>query len=686
MGYRIGVDVGGTFTDVVAFHEESGRLHLLKRPTTPRDQSEGVVDGVAALLALEGIPGSAVVYLGHGTTVCINAVLERKGARTGLITTRGMRDLLELRRQIRRDLYDLQADKPEPLVPRPLRREVTERMLFDGSLRGPLSLDEARRAVDDLAREGIEALAVFFLHAYANPAHERAVRDLVAREYPGLYLSVSSEVLPEFREFERLSTTVLNAYVGPVMERYLTRLEERVERMRLGVRPYILQSNGGVATVSHTKERPVFTMASGPTAGVAGAVFVAQRAGHDRIVTFDMGGTSTDVCLVERGTPMAAGQKEYHGYPVKGAMLDVHSVGAGGGSLAWVDAGGLLRVGPESAGAAPGPACYGQGGSAPTVTDANVILGRLNPHYFLGGTIKLDPGLAAGAVERTLCGRLGLSVTEAALGVLTVVDANMASAIRLISVERGHDPRRFTLVAYGGAGPMHAAAVARRLRIPRVLIPPSPGVLCALGLVVADVKAEFGRTWIRKLDALGREDLPPVFAALEAEAREWAKRGGLPRDALELTRSVDVRYLRQNYELTLAVRGRVAPGALARAFHRRHQAAFGHSSPAEPTEIVAVRVGLRLAVPRPEPVSAPPSAGALGDALKARRRVYFPEAGGFVDCPIYERAKLPAGVALIGPAVIEQLDCTTVVEPGQTANADAHGHLLITLGPSGVTA
>ncbi len=388
---------------------------------------------------------------------------------------------------------------------------------------------------------------------------------------------------------------------------------------------------------------------------------------------------------MERGTPLSATQKEYHGYPVKGAMLDVHSVGAGGGSLAWVDAGGFLRVGPESAGAMPGPACYGQGGASPTVTDANVVLGRLNPAYFLGGTIKLDPARAREAVETVLCGRLGGGLTHAAVGVLTVVNAQMAAAIRLTSVERGHDPRRFTLVAHGGAGPMHAAAVARLLRIPRVLVPPSPGVLCALGLVVADVKAEWSRTWLRLTAALAGDELGRVFAELEAEAREWARRGGLPVEALRLSRSADLRYLRQNYELTLPVGTRPSPKELETKFHRLHRRVFGHASPGAPVELVTLRVAARIPVPRRELTAAARPTGGLAEARKGTRPVYFADAGGFVDCPIYERAKLPVGIVLEGPAVVEQLDCTTVIEEGQRATADRWGNLLITL-PEGTGA
>jgi N-methylhydantoinase A len=674
---RVGVDVGGTFTDLVALEEGSGVLHLLKRPTTPDDQSEGLADGLAALLGAAGAAPGDVAYLGHGTTVCINAVLEGKGARTGLVTTQGMRDLLELRRQTRGALYDLQADKPEPIVPRPLRREVPERVRADGAVLVPLDLERTRAVVDGLVAEGVEALAVCFLHAYANPAHEAAVGALVRERHPGLYLSLSSEVLPEFREFERLSTTVMNATVGPVMARYLGRLEERLRSMGVAATPFICQSNGGVATVGQVTRRPVFTMASGPSAGVAGAAWVARQAGQERIITFDMGGTSTDVCVVERGIAVTASAKEYRGHPVKGAMLDVDSVGAGGGSLAWVDPGGFLRVGPESAGAAPGPACYGRGGTVATVTDANLVLGRLDPEGFLGGTIRLDPGLAARAIERGLGPGLGLGVTDAALGVLAVVNAGMASAIRLATVERGLDPRRFTLVAYGGAGPMHATAVARSLGIPRVLVPPHPGVLCALGLLVADVRSEWSRTAIRRTDATGSAEIAALFADLEARAREWVARGGLASGRLVLERSVDMRYHRQNHELPVGAPRRAAPAALARSFHRAHRRVFGYDAPDEPTELVTFRVTARVAVDSPPVMAAP---GARDAPAPGLRKVCFGRAAGFVETPVWPRAALAAGEAVVGPAIIEQADCTTVVEPGQRATADAAGNLLIDVG------
>ena len=681
MAWRVGVDVGGTFTDLAAVDDASGAVRLEKVPTTPADQSIGVAAGLGALLASRGVSPAAVSYLGHGTTVCINAVLERKGARTGLVTTQGMRDLLELRRQIRDDLYDLQADKPEPLVPRDLRRQVPERTLADGTVTTPLDVDAVRAAIGALVSEDVEALAVCFLHSYVNPAHERAVAELARREFPGLYLSVSSDVLPEFREFERLSTTVMNAYVGPVMARYLRRFEERVAALGLGARPLILQSNGGVATIDQVRERPVYTMASGPTAGVTGAAYLAARAGHPRIITFDMGGTSTDVSVVEQGTPVTAAEKAYHGYPVKAAMLDVDSIGAGGGSLAWIDPGGFLRVGPRSAGADPGPAAYARGGESPTVTDANLVLGRLDADYFLGGAMRLDRDRAVQAIERDVARPLGLSATDAALGVVKVVDASMAAAIRLATVERGRDPRRFTLVAFGGAGPMHAAAVARLLGIPRVLVPPSPGVLCALGLLVADVRTELSRTALRRTDMITPTELAAIFADLSSRAEEWARRGTLPVEQIALTRSVEMRYARQNHELVVLVGRRATPADLARRFHQAHRRAFGYASPEEPTELVTFRVTATL------PVTRPTIAGSFepGEPSRGTRAVYFESTKGFVETPVLERRRLAAGESITGPAVIEQVDCTTVIEPGQAATVDADANLVIAVGPEGTS-
>jgi N-methylhydantoinase A len=558
-------------------------------------------------------------------------------------------------------------------VPRDRRREVPERTLADGGVATALDLDAVRAEVAALVAQGVQALAVCFLHSYVNPASERAVADLVRREFPQLYLSISSDVLPEFREFERLSTTVMNAYVGPVMARYLGRFAERVTALGLAARPLIVQSNGGVATVSQVRARPVSTMASGPSAGVTGAAYLAARAGHTRIIAFDMGGTSTDVSVVEHGRPVTAVEKTYHGYPVRAAMVDIDSIGAGGGSMAWIDPGGFLRVGPQSAGAEPGPAAYGRGGESPTVTDANLLLGRLDPDDFLGGAMRLDRDRATEAIERNVARRLGLAVTDAALGMVKVVDASMASAIRLATVERGRDPRHFTLVAFGGAGPMHAAAVARLLGIPRVIVPPSPGVLCALGLLVADVRTELSRTALRRTDQTAPTELAAIFADLEARAADWCRRGGLPVEQIRLVRSIEMRYARQNHELAVEVGRRLTPAQLARRFHRAHRHAFGYASPTEPTELVTFRVAASLPVARPDIATA----AEPGDPVRAARLVYFESTKGFVETPVLDRARLAPGYSVVGPAVIAQLDCTTVVEPGQRMTVDEHGNLTI---------
>ena len=677
---RVGVDVGGTFTDLAATDERGERRAVLKVPSTPDDPSRAIETALAALLAHESLAPSAIGYLGHGTTVCVNAVLEGKGARTGLVTTRGMRDLLELRRQTRDHLYDLQADKPRPLVPRRRRLEIPERMRFDGSVHHPVDEAAAGRAIEALAADGVEAIAIAFLHAYANPAHERAVKAIAAR-LPHLYVSASSDVLAEFREYERLSTTVLNAYVGPVMNRYLAELEERVKRLALPVRPHILLSNGGVATLAHARERPVFTMASGPSAGVTGAVFVAQRAGIADVVGFDMGGTSTDVCLVEHGVPAIASEKSYHGHPVKGAMLDVHSIGAGGGSIAWVDPGGFVRVGPRSAGAEPGPACYGRGGAEPTVTDANLVLGRLDPGTRLAGTVALDPRRAEAAIGEHVARALGRPVAETAATVIAVVDAAMAGAVRLAAVARGADPRAFTLVAYGGAGPMHATAVARQLGMRRVLVPPDPGVLCALGLIVSDLKTEFSRTRLARLDRVSATALEAAFRELEEEARRWAERAGFRASDVRLARAADMRHARQNHELAVAAPPRLGRDGLARLerdFHAAHERAYGYAAPAEPVEAVTLRVTATIPVAPPTLPALASRTGTLRDARTATRRVWFARTG-FVACPIYARTKLPRGARLRGPAVVEQLDATTVIEPGDVAQVDRLGNLIVTV-------
>src|SRR5262245_42926899 len=525
--WRVGVDSGGTFTDVCLVDDATGDIRVWKVPSTPDDPSTAIALGAVEGLGAAGDRTTAVAYFGHGTTVATNALIQHRGALTGLITTEGFRDLLEIGRQRRPHLYDLQADKPLVLVPRALRAEVAERMRHDGRVETALDLAEVRRVARELRRAGARSIAVCFLYAYVDPTHERAVRRILEEECRDVFVTCSHEVAPEFREYERLSTVVVNAYLGPVMEGYLARLGPRLIEAGVATPPHITQSNGGVMTFETARAQPVRTALSGPATGVVGGLEVGLLAGVRDLITFDMGGTSTDVSLVEDGRPKLAGEMEVHGYPLKTPALDIHTVGAGGGSIAYVDSGGLLKVGPRSAGAVPGPVCYGLDGEEPTVTDANVVLGILNPTHLLAGLMSIDRTRAEAAIGR-LADLLGLDLMTTAQGIVSVVTANMARAIRVISVQRGHDPREYTLVAFGGAGPLHAARLARELEIPRILVPRYPGILCALGLLLSDLKTNYAQTRLMSATA---ESLPRIVATLDdlaARAGQWFAQEGIP--------------------------------------------------------------------------------------------------------------------------------------------------------------
>jgi N-methylhydantoinase A len=680
MGYRLGIDVGGTFTDLVLFSEEAGTLVVEKVPSVPSDPSEGIMDGIARILAGAGVAPGDVVYVAHGTTVATNTLLQRHGARTALITTRGFRDLLEIARQRRPSLYDLDAPKPRALVRRKLRREVPERVMADGSVRVPLDLVAVDRVLDELASEEIEALAVCFLYSFLHPEHERAVVERARRRLPGVPVSASSEVLPELREYERLSTTVANAYLLPRMGSYVRAFSRRVADAGIRCSPYINQSNGGTISIDEAARAPVRTVLSGPSAGVMGAVWLARHRALSSLVTFDMGGTSTDVSFVRDGTPTLAFEREIDGIPLRVAGLDIDTIGAGGGSIAWRDSGGALRVGPESAGAHPGPACYARGGRAATVTDANLFLGRLGPSGLLGGSMPLDAGAAASAIG-TLADALALSPLETARGIIAVVNANMAGAVRLVTVQRGVDPAGLALLAFGGAGPLHAAALARELGVRTVVVPPSPGLLCALGLLVEDLRVDAVRTCVSRLEADTLDRLDTLFAEMESEARAWLEREQVPAARRSLERWLDMRYLGQNYELLVPVpeevwqTQRLEP--LRERFLALHEAAYGYAAPDEPIQVVNARL---VARGRPDPPVLPESARAVGDvaaAVTTQRRVFFETAGDFVDCPVYDRRRLAAGHVVAGPAVVEQFDSTTLIHPGQRAEVDDLGFLLI---------
>jgi N-methylhydantoinase A len=682
MTVRIAVDIGGTFTDATLIDEETGGVAIAKVLTTPADPSEGFMQAVDRALTEGEVETGEVGFVVHATTVATNAIIEGKIARSGFVTTDGFRDLLEIARQVRPTLYDTRFEKTKPLVPRDRAVVVRERLGPAGEVLLPLEDDSVREAAAILRREGVESVAVCLLHSYVNPVHEQRIGAILAEELPGIPVSLSAEVAPEFREYLRASTTVINAAIRPVVERYLERIEGRLADAGVRAKLLVMQSSGGVFSSEAARGRPVFMVESGPAAGVIASAHLGETLGRPDILSFDMGGTTAKVGLIQGGQPSVTkdytvgghagagiGGMSLSGYPVRTPVVDLVEIGAGGGSIAWVDSGGLLRVGPQSAGADPGPVCYRRGGVEPTVTDANLVLGRLNPDYFLGGEIGLDVDGARRAIEERCAKPLGLSLTEAANGIVEIANAAMVNALHLISVQRGYDPRDFVLVGFGGAGPVHANALARDAEMPTLLVPRSPGIFSATGLLTTDLKRDAALTVMRRLDALDPDEAEATFAELEAAGREELEREGLAGEAIEFVRQLDVRYVGQSYELTIP-----AGDGLLERFHAEHDRTYGFSAPAEPVEVVSLRltsVG-RIAKPTLRAVDA------TGPAEpKERRPVYFAEAGDFVDCPIYDRYALPAGTALPGPVVIEEFDSTTVVHPGFGVRVDEVGSLIV---------
>ncbi|MBI2468342.1 MAG: hydantoinase/oxoprolinase family protein [Candidatus Rokubacteria bacterium] len=661
MSARVGVDVGGTFTDLVAVEPGSGAFRSKKVLTTPEAPAQGVLQGLLGLA-----PDAAAIA--HGTTIVTNAVVEGKGARTALVTTRGFRDVLEIARQSRLDLYRLDIPpRPAPLVPRHLRLEVTERVAGDGRVLTPLAEGELPGLVAALRAAGVEAVAVCLLHAYAHPEHEARVRAALASAFP--YVSASHEINAEFREYERTATTVLNAAVMPLAERYLADLEAVLARVGFRGPLHLLQSNGAMMSAEAARRRPLAMAVSGPAGGVAASRFLAGALGLRNAIAFDMGGTTTDVCLIADGEAQALPQRRLGGFPVRLPSVAVESIGAGGGSLARVDGAGALRVGPESAGARPGPACYGLGGEAPTVTDAHAVAGTLSPTALLGETIRVDRARAEAALA-PVARALDLGLLETAAGILEVANAAMLRAIRLISVQRGFDLREFALIAYGGAGPLHGGRLAHELGMPRVVVPAPAGVFSALGCVVTEVAYDHVQTHRRPLDGLDPTDLDARFERLAAAVRAPLLAEGHQAAAIRLARSVDVRYLGQNYELEVPWRGDLA--ALRRDFQALHQRLYAYAT-GEAMECVNLRV--RAAVPV-EAARFPewPGRGAANPA--GEHRAYFPETGE-TPLPVYRRADLAAEQVLKGPALVEDPWATTLVYPGQSGTLDRFGNLII---------
>jgi len=682
--WRVGVDSGGTFTDVCLFDEATGRTDVWKVASTPSDPSEGIAKGVAEgmerVLPGEAEAAAKIAYFGHGTTVATNALITHRGALVGLVTSEGFRDLLEIGRQKRPSLYDLFEDKPKTLVGRSLRKEAAERLRHDGTVETPLDEAAVRKAARELAEAGCGAVAICFLYSFVDPAHEARARAIVAEELPDAFICASHEIAPEFREFERLSTTVVNAYLGPIMQRYISRLKPRLEALGMAAPPHLTQSNGGVVSFEAASRTPVRAVLSGPSTGVVAAEAIGRAAGFDNLITFDMGGTSTDVALMQGGQPRLASEAIVHGYPIKAPMLDIHTVGAGGGSIAHIDSGGLLKVGPQSAGADPGPVCYGRGATEPTVTDANVVLGTLNPTHLLDGRMAIRRDLAEGSIG-ALGEKLGLSTMATAEGILAVVTANMARAIRTISVQRGHDPRDYALMAFGGAGPLHAARLAAELDMAKIIIPLSPGIMCAIGLLLTDLRADFAATRLMAAEPASADKADTTVRPLVEEAEGWLAAENVAPEARRLSRTVDMRYRGQNYELAVRVpEGPITPASIAAlitGFEEAHKQRYGFLAEEEAVEFVTFRVeafGLvrKASFAAHEPGPPDPAPARIGT-----RQTYFAAAGKVVETPVYGRDRLLAGMILEGPAIVEQMDTTTVVPPGMRLAVDAMQNLIL---------
>ncbi len=659
----IGIDTGGTFTDLVVFQQ--GNITVHKILSTPDDPSRAILQALEHL----GILQQAGVIV-HGSTIATNAVLERKGVRTGLITTAGFRDVLEIGRQARPHLYDLRVQKVPPLVPRELRVEVVERLNRDGEVLVSLDKATVEEALNVLNAAGVASLAISLLFSFTNPEHERVVAERARAR--GFAVSASFEVLPEFREYERTSTIVLNAYVGPLMERYLGRLEELLPQQTV---LRIMQSNGGSISSQEARRSAARTLLSGPAAGVVGAAFMAEASGYQQIITLDIGGTSTDVALVN-GAIVETTTGQVGGYPTRLPMIDIHTVGAGGGSIAWFDAGGALRVGPHSAGAVPGPAAYARGGTNATVTDANIVLGRLLPESMLGGTMALDAAAAHKAVDN-IAQQLQTSAEEAAWGIIRIINANMEAALRVISVERGIDPRQMTLVAFGGAGPLHACELAADLRIPRVLIPTVPGVLSALGMLVADTRKDYVQTVMLPAEE-AQVRASHIVRILEEQGRTDLLRAGFSAEQIYCERLLDMRYLGQSYELTVALEERVDEAV--RNFHVAHEQRFGYSDINRDVQVVSVRLRAYGRTERPALIHQPEQ-GRSNAIAAGQQRMYFAVTSGLEEhtVPLYQREQLLGGMVFAGPALVIQYDTTTVVPPSWSGRVDAVGNLVLAM-------
>src|SRR5579884_2243950 len=676
---RIAVDIGGTFTDVAAFDESSGQLLLGKWSSTPRDLVEGIL---RAINAAGGDLARANVVL-HGSTVVINAILERKGAETALVTTKGFRDVYEIGRINRPESFNLFFRKHVPLIPRSRRYEVEERLDAQGDVLIPFNEPQAETLARELVEQGIQSVAVVFLHGYRNPDHELRMREVLRRVGPDLFVTLSHELSREYREYERTSTTAANAYVGPIVQRYLDHLDETARGQGFRGPLLLMQSNGGLCDVATARRQCIQLLESGPAGGVAGAEALCAALDIPNAIGFDMGGTTAKAAVIEGGMARLADDFFIGGYneglAIRIPAIDIHEVGTGGGSLARVDEAGGIHVGPESAGAEPGPVCYGRGGVEPTVTDANLVLGRLDAGSFIGGEHGLDAAAARRAVEERVARPLGLGTEAAASGIARIAVANMANAVRAVTTERGLDPRDFTLIAYGGGGPLHASALARELAVPRVLVPTAPAVFSAVGMLRADLRRDYVLTRLVRLSAADLAELEQMWTELEERGREEVAQFGLDLEGIAVRRSADMRYVRQEHAVTVQLPPHLATeedrALIKRLFDEAHEQRYSHSAPAEECELVSLRVAVIGQVKKP-PLRPGAVAHDAAPPPRAHRRVYV-EGAGWQDWPAYARAALPLGAALDGPALVDEPGTTTVVEAGDRLRVDAYGNLVV---------
>ena len=681
---RISIDVGGTFTDVILIDEKEGIFQYAKTPTTHYDLAEGVLNGLEEILEISGKSIRDLDYLIHGTTIGTNAIIEGKGAKVGLITTGGFEDVLEIRRVARpkEAAFDFEVDNPPPLIPRYLRKGVIERMNSKGEVYTPLDEHSVYNVIDFFKKERVEAIAISLLFSFLNPRHEKRVAEICRDAFPEALVSLSSEICPEFREYERTCTTVMNGYLGPVIKRYMDNLMNRLEQKYGNIRLHIMQSNGGSMAAEAAGDHSAHLINSGPAGGAMATAYISKLTGCEMAIGADMGGTTFDISIIDKGMPKTTTWGGVGEYPIKLPMVDMKTIGAGGGSIAWIDNGGVLNVGPQSAGSEPGPACYGWGGELPTVTDANLVLGRLNPDYFLGGRIPLFPERAIKAIKEGVADKMAFSVEEAAVSIIRIVNANMAKGISGVSVQRGYDLREFILVPFGGAAANHAVDLAAELGISKVYVPPMCGNFSAVGLAVADIQHDYVRTLAKKQKDINVNELLKAFNNLERDGIRQLKEGNVRDEDIHIEWSADLRYEGQSWELNTPIERSAAFGErelqnILSSFHALHQKVYSYSEPKEPLEFINLRVKTIGRNPRltlPKEIMAPVS---LSEALKTKRPVYFKDTG-FVEIPVYERDRLHGGNEVVGPALIEEMISTTLLPSGWVGVIDEFKNIVIT--------